>query len=117
MDSDSQGIKAGRRWLLQAISGVLLVFLLCVHLIVNHLVAPQGLLTYADIVRYYHLPGIVLMETGFLITVTSHCLLGLHGIVLDLNPPAFVRRLAAQFLILIGVITIFYGIFLIIKIV
>jgi succinate dehydrogenase / fumarate reductase, membrane anchor subunit len=117
MDSDTPGINAGIRWLLQAISGIMLVILLCVHLIVNHLVAPQGLLTYADIVRYYDLPGIALMEAGFLITVTSHCLLGLHSIVLDLNPPAFVRRLTTQFLVILGVGMIFYGIYLIIKIV
>ena len=117
MDSDTVGIKTGILWLLQAILGILLVVLLSVHLIVNHWVAPQGLLTYADIVRYYDLPGIALMEAGFLIIVTSHCLLGLHSIVLDLNPPTFIRRTTTQFLIILGAITIFYGIYLIMKIV
>ena len=117
MDSDTAGSKTGIHWLLQAISGILLVLLLCVHLIVNHLVAPHGLLTYADIVHYYDFPGIALMEAGFLIIVTTHCLLGLHSIVLDLNPPAFVRRLTTLFSIILGAITIFYGIYLIIKIV
>jgi succinate dehydrogenase hydrophobic anchor subunit len=46
------------RWLVQAILGAILVILLGVHLIVNHWVAPQGLLTYADVVNYYDIPGI-----------------------------------------------------------
>jgi hypothetical protein len=46
------------RWLVQASLGAILVILLGVHLIVNHWVAPQGLLTYADVVNYYDIPGI-----------------------------------------------------------
>jgi succinate dehydrogenase / fumarate reductase membrane anchor subunit len=104
------------RWLLQASSGVLLVILLAVHLIVNHWAAPHGLLGYADIVRYYDQPGIIWMESIFLIVITSHSLLGLHAIVLDLNVSPRIARSLAQALILIGVFVILYGLWLIISI-
>lgn len=101
------------RWLVQAGSGTALVILLVIHLIVNHWVAPQGLLTYADVIRYYDAPAIAWMESVFLIVVTSHCLLGLQSIVLDLNPRPVITRIITRLLLLVGVITIIYGIWLI----
>lgn len=76
---------ATRRWPIQAGLGVMLIILLAIHLIVNHWVAPQGLLRHADVIRYYDIPGIAWMELIFLVVVTIHCLLGLHSILLDLN--------------------------------
>jgi succinate dehydrogenase hydrophobic anchor subunit len=101
------------RWFTQAGLGILLVLLLAVHLIVNHWVAPQGLLTYADVVRYYDLPGIVWMEATFLIVVTVHCLLGLYSILLDLNLSLSITRLLVRFLLLAGMVAIVYGVWLI----
>ena len=101
------------RWLLQAGSGVALTILLAVHLIVNHWAAPHGLLTYNDVIHYYDLPGIVWMESIFLIVVTIHCLLGIHAIILDLNVSAGIRHILAKSLILLGGIAILYGLWLI----
>ncbi len=101
-----------RRWFLQAGSGILLIALLAVHLIVNHWVAPHGLLTYSDVIRYYDHPGIVWMETIFLIVVTVHCLLGIHAIILDLNFSSQITRNVARILLLIGAIAISYGLWL-----
>jgi len=95
----------------------LLVVLLSIHLIVNHWAAPQGLLTYADIVRYYNFPGVAIMEAAFLIVVTTHCLLGIYSILLDLNLRPFVTRTFAQILVILGIITIIYGVYLITRIV
>jgi succinate dehydrogenase hydrophobic anchor subunit len=100
------------RWLVQAGLGVMLVVLLAIHLIVNHWAAPQGLLTYADVVRYYDIPGIAWMEAVFLIVVTSHCLLGLHSILLDLNMSAHVTRVATWLLTFVGLAAIVYGVWL-----
>ncbi len=89
------------RWFTQAGLGILLVILLGVHLIVNHLVAPQGLLSHADVVCYYDVPGIALMEILLLAVVTAHCLLGLHSILLDLNlPPKLTTALTWAWLLL-----------------
>ena len=101
------------RWFLQAGLGILLVVLLAVHLIVNHWIAPHGLLTYADVLRYYDHPGIVWMEAAFLIVVTVHCLLGIHAIILDLNVSSRIAYIFAWLLILIGATAIVYGLWLI----
>ena len=98
------------RWLVQACLGVLLVILLTIHLIVNHWAAPHGLLTYADVVRYYDISGIAWMETIFLITVTVHCLLGLHSILLDLSMSARATRVATWLLTFVGLTAIVYGV-------
>ena len=97
------------RWLIQAGLGILLVILLAIHLIVNHWAAPHGLLTYADVIRYYDIPGIAWMEAAFLIVVTVHCLLGLHSILLDLNMSARVTRVATWLLTFVGLTAIVYG--------
>ena len=100
------------RWLVQAGLGIMLVILLTIHLIVNHWVSPHGLLTYADVVRYYDVPGVAWMEGIFLITVTVHCLLGLHSILLDLNLSAAVTRTATWLLKLFGLTAVLYGVWL-----
>jgi succinate dehydrogenase hydrophobic anchor subunit len=97
------------RWIAQLGLGALLIILLGVHLVVNHLVAPQGLLTYADIVDYYDIPGIVFMEALFLVVVTSHSLLGLHSILLDLNLRPSLTRTLTWLLIILGAAAIIYG--------
>jgi succinate dehydrogenase hydrophobic anchor subunit len=117
MGNETKVITGNIRWLAQVILGILLVLLVSIHLIVNHWAAPQGLLTYADIIHYYDFPGIAMMEAIFLIVVTSHCILGLYGILLDINLPPNVTRAVAQILIALGATTIFYGIWLIISIV
>ncbi len=101
------------RWMLQASLGVMLVVLLAVHLIVNHWVAPQGLLSYADIIRYYDVPGIAWMEGLFLLTVTIHCALGIHSILLDLNLRPHIMRLLTSLLVLASIAAITYGVWLI----
>lgn len=100
-------------WVAQIGLGLLLLLLLGVHLVVNHLAAPQGLLTYADIVRYYHVPGIAAMEGAFLAVVTAHCLLGVNSILLDLHPSSRLRRVAVWLLVLVGLAAVGYGLWLI----
>jgi succinate dehydrogenase hydrophobic anchor subunit len=101
------------RWFVQAGLGIALVVLLAIHLIVNHWAAPQGLLSYADVIRYYDVAGIAWMESIFLIVVTGHCLLGLHGILLDLNLRPNLTRTFTLLLILAGGMAIVYGVWLI----
>ena len=101
------------RWILQASLGILLVLLLAVHLIVNHWVAPHGLLTYSDVIHYYDHPGIVWMEASFLIVVTVHCLLGIHAIIYDLDLSSRVTYFITRVVILVGAVAILYGLWLI----
>jgi succinate dehydrogenase hydrophobic anchor subunit len=97
------------RWVIQSALGAMLIILLGMHLIVNHWAAPQGLLTHADVVHYYDIPGIALMEALFLFVITVHCLLGLHSMILDLNLRPSLVVICTRFLLLVGIVTILYG--------
>jgi succinate dehydrogenase / fumarate reductase membrane anchor subunit len=99
-------------WLAKVLSGVMVFALLLMHLVVNHMVAQGGLLSYADVLNYYAHPLIPLIEGVFLIFVVTHALLGLRGIILDLGPsPALARSLDALFSS-VGIGAIAYGIWL-----
>jgi succinate dehydrogenase / fumarate reductase membrane anchor subunit len=100
-------------WLYKIIAGVLIVFLLGLHFVINHLVAPQGLLSWSDVVAYYQNPIIPIIEVIFLIVVVSHSLIGLRSIILDLNPSATVLRGLDILFWVVGVVSIIYGIWLV----
>jgi succinate dehydrogenase hydrophobic anchor subunit len=104
-------------WLLKIVTGVLLVILLGIHLVVNHFVAENGLLTYADVVAYYQNPIIPIMEIGFLAIVVTHSLTGLRGIVLDLKPSRNFLRVFDIILVIAGISVVAYGIWLVLVIV
>jgi succinate dehydrogenase hydrophobic anchor subunit len=99
-------------WMLKQLSGVLVFILIIVHLIVNHFVAPGGLLSYQDVVKYFSNPGIAIMEITFLIVVTAHSLMGVRSVVLDFNPPAKAIAILDKVFIIVGVAAVIYGIVL-----
>lgn len=101
-------------WLAKIVTGVMIFVLLIIHLVVNHLVAQGGLLTYNDVLTYYANPIIPAMEAVFLVFVVSHALLGVRGIVLDLNPPPRLVRALDIGLIIFGSTAIVYGLWLLI---
>ena len=96
-------------WLAKLVTGALLVVILMIHLVVNHLVAEHGLLTYTDVVSYLSNPWITLLESSFLIIVVSHALLGLRGIFLDFKPSERLLRTVDNVLFGVGVIATLYG--------
>ena len=99
-------------WLLKIIAGALIIVILGVHFVINHMAAPEGLLTYDDIVRYYQIPYVVAMEFIFVIVVVVHAFIGLRSIVLDMNPSETVLRIVNIVLTLAGATAIIYGIWL-----
>ena len=104
-------------WLIKLITGLLLVFILGFHFLVNHYLAPEGLLTWSEIVEFYQNPIIPILEGAFLISVISHSLIGLRGIILDLNPRQGTMRIITAGLWVIGVGFSVYGIWLLLRIV
>ncbi|MDD5369097.1 MAG: hypothetical protein PHQ40_08430 [Anaerolineaceae bacterium] len=100
-------------WLAKLASGVFVFALIIVHIIVNHLVATDGLLDYAGVVTYLSTPWIAVMESTFLIVVVSHSLLGARSIFLDLKPTSRLLAGLDLIFILVGVVAILYGIGLI----
>ncbi len=104
-------------WLYKIVAGGIIVILLGVHFIINHLAAPQGLLTYQDVLRYYTIPIVPIMEIAFLLFVISHALVGLRSIILDLNPPGKLLRVIDIIFIAAGIVFSAYGIWLVLLIV
>src|SRR3990172_7085408 len=102
-------LEGSGRWLLKIFTGLLIVVFLGIHFVVNHLVAPGGLLTYADVVAYFQNPIIVVMEISFLILFVIHSFLGLRSILLDLNPSPMVLRVVNFVLVVIGAVAVIYG--------
>jgi succinate dehydrogenase hydrophobic anchor subunit len=101
-------------WLTKIITGPLLLLILGLHLTVNHYLGSMssGLMTYDDVIRYFQNPLIVPIEILFLVTVVTHCLIGLRGIVLDMNPSRSVLSIVTWLLVILGLSSVGYGIWL-----
>lgn len=100
-------------WLLKIVAGLVIILVLGIHFWVNHLLAPNGLLNYTDVLAYYQNPIIPAMEIVFLVFVVAHALLGMRSILLDLNPSWQVLRWINVLLLIIGVAAIAYGTWLV----
>lgn len=103
-------------WFVKVLAGGLILVFLVIHFIVNHLVAPGGLLTFQDVVKYYQNPGVLVMEGFFLTFVLVHALLGIRSILLDLHPSAMWMRLINIGLIAVGSGALMYGIWLLLAV-
>ena len=104
-------------WLIKIISGLILIIILFIHLYVNHLLAPEGLLDFDGVIKYFQNPIIPIMEGTFLIFVVVHSLLGLRAIILDLNPSRKAMVVWNSLLTVFGLSAIVYGIWLLTSIV
>ncbi len=112
MNTKQSGTWAGTLWLLQALSGLLLILLLGSHMIVNHYVVERGLRTYQDVVNYLSHPWVVAWEILFLVVVTFHAALGVRSILLDLGPGKGGRRIINWGITLLGLFAVLYGVWL-----
>ncbi len=99
-------------WLFKIVSGLLIVVILIIHFIVNHTIAQGGLLTWADVVAYYHNPIVPIMEGIFVVLVVPHALIGLRGILLDLRPSHALLRFVDALMLIVGTIAVVYGLWL-----
>ena len=108
--------RSPRLWQWTAGSGLALVVLATMHIVAQHFIVDQkgGLRTYAEVLSYIANPIIFVLETGFLFAVTIHAMLGIRGILhdLDLSPRA-ARRLDATLWVL-GTLTVAYGMVLLV---
>lgn len=99
-------------WIIQAVSGLLLILLLGLHMIAHHFIVEGGLRTYQDVLDYISNPVIFVLEILFLIVVTPHAMLGLQGIVLDLGPSKSAERVIVWVFRILIVVVLAYGIWL-----
>lgn len=99
-------------WVWQALTGVVLVILLSLHMIVHHFVVEGGLRTYEQVLDYVGNPLVVAVEILFLVTVTYHAMLGVRAILFDLNLSDRQKALVTQALTVLGVVVVAWGVFL-----
>jgi succinate dehydrogenase hydrophobic anchor subunit len=97
--------------LIKIATGPLLVLVLILHLVVNHYLGSlaSGLMSREDVLQYYQNPIIPAIEILFVITVVTHSLIGLRGIILDLNPSRPILKIVTWILALFGVSAVVYG--------
>ncbi len=99
-------------WFIKVLAGGMIFVFLVIHFIVNHLLAPGGLLSFKDVVAYYQNPIVLVMEGSFLFFILVHSFLGLRSVILDLNPSEKIIRIMDIFLIATGSSGLIYGIWL-----
>jgi succinate dehydrogenase hydrophobic anchor subunit len=101
-------------WLIKIATGPLLVLVIGLHFAVNHYMGSMssGLMTYEDVIAYYQNPIIPIIEIVFLATVVTHCLIGLRGIILDMNPSRNVLNIVTWLMVILGVFSVGYGVWL-----
>ena len=112
MEQTTKRDNAGMTWFVQAVSGLLLIVVLGLHMIANHFVVEGGLQTYQDVVNYLSNPLIVVVETIFLVVVSVHAMLGVRALILDLGIKEAAAKRVTAFLALLGVVIVGYGIVL-----
>lgn len=107
----------GLGWFFQALSGVLLLILLGLHMIAHHFVVEGGLRTYQDVLDYIRNPLITLLELLFLVVVSYHSMVGLRAVLFDLGLSATQEKWVTRAVTALGVAMVVYGIWLTITLV
>ena len=99
-------------WIWQALTGVVLVILLSLHMIVHHFVVEGGLRDFEQVLDYIGNPIVVVIEVVFLLVVTYHAMVGVRAILFDLEMSARTKTLITRVLTVLGIIMAAWGIFL-----
>lgn len=103
-------------WRATASSGVALVVLIAVHMVAHHFVVlgTGGLRSYRQVLEYVANPVIFTIELLFLVVVTVHAMLGLRSVLFDLATGERARAWISRALVVLGVVTVAYGVTLIV---
>jgi len=104
--------RSGSFWLIQALSGLVLVILLGTHMIAHHFIVEGGLRDYEQVLDYVSNPVIFTLEVLFVILGVAHALLGVRAIVTDMRPSASTLRVVNWILAAFGIVAIAYGVYL-----
>ena len=76
--------RAGLMWLVKAVSGVLLIGFLGLHLVAQHLLVEGGLRDFSAVVAYLRHPLALVAEIGLLASVIIHAALGVRAVLVDM---------------------------------
>jgi succinate dehydrogenase hydrophobic anchor subunit len=100
-------------WLLQVISGVLLLFLLGAHIVAQHFIVKGGLRDYAQVVSYLGNPVVLAIECAFVAVLTWHAMLGLRAVLLDFGFGPRGQAVVTRVVVALGLVTAGYSFWLI----
>lgn len=100
-------------WIFQVVSGVLLVFLLGVHIVTQHFVVKGGLRDYGQVMSYLSNPVVLAVESLFVIVLIWHAMLGLRSVLLDFGCGPRGQALITRGVVALGVVTAAYSFWLI----
>jgi succinate dehydrogenase hydrophobic anchor subunit len=103
-------------WRATASTGVALVLLITVHMVAHHFVVQGtgGLRSYQQVLEYLANPVIFTIELLFLVVVTVHAMLGLRSVLFDLATGERARAWISRALVVLGGVTVAYGVTLIV---
>ncbi|MGZ8591653.1 MAG: hypothetical protein ACXWZD_13945 [Actinomycetota bacterium] len=109
------GVRRSRTWKATAGTGVALLALVTIHMVAHHFVVEEvgGLRTYAQVLDYIANPVIFVIEILFLVVVTTHAMLGLRSVLFDFGLSVRAKRTVARGLLVLGIVTVGYGVALI----
>ncbi len=100
-------------WLLQVVSGVLLIFLLGAHIVAQHFVVRGGLRDYAQVMSYLANPAVLVMESLFVVVLIWHAMLGLRAVLHDFGFGGRGQALITRGVAVLGAVTVGYSFWLI----
>jgi len=98
-------------WLLQRISGAVLVVLLIIHFWTGHYADFGEPITFAGVQTRLQNAVFITVDSLLLITVVFHGLNGVRNIALDYPSLLARNRLVSLILLIIGIATIIFGIY------
>jgi fumarate reductase subunit D len=98
--------RAGVLWVVKAVSGVLLIVFLGIHLVAQHLLAPGGLRDFQSVVDYLHQPIALIAEMGLVVAVIVHVALAIRSLLIELVHDRGILRVA-NYLIAVAAVGIF----------
>ena len=108
---------ASRLWLIQALTGAMLIVFLGVHLVAQHLLAPGGLRDYEAVVAYLREPLALAAELGLLLSVIVHACVGLRSSLVDVVSDGARLRFASVAIATVGTIATGYAIWLTVSVI
>lgn len=108
---------ASRLWLIQALTGALLLVFLGIHLVAQHLLAPGGLRDYEAVVAYLREPLALAAELGLLLSVIVHACVGLRSSLVDVVSDGARLRFASVAIATVGTIAAGYAIWLTVSVI
>ncbi len=105
-----QPVRQSLGWIGQAVSGILLIIIVLLHMIFHHF--QEGLLSTNQVIAHVANPAIFILELLFVLVVTYHALLGIKAVIFDLKLSDSTRRKVSTGLTILGVLTAVYGVIL-----